>query len=177
MRNPPRLVARTLAGVDREKVRIGWHFCLGNTWGNIAHGFTRGGYGNVLHHYLDAPVHEYVLDFACRDMRDVDVLKQLPKDKQNTGANNSSGGPMATAGGLVFIAATSDRMFRAFDADTGKVLWEKQLDYAAQTIPMSYAVKGRQYVAVVTNTTVAPMRGPDGRPLNGEGLVVFALPE
>jgi quinoprotein glucose dehydrogenase len=105
------------------------------------------------------------------------VTEQLPKEKQNTGANNSSGGPMATAGGLVFIAATSDRMFRAFDADTGKVLWEKQLDYAAQTIPMSYAVKGRQYVAVVTSTTVAPIRGPDGRPLNGEGLVVFALPD
>jgi glucose dehydrogenase len=105
------------------------------------------------------------------------VTEQLPKEKQATGANNSSGGPMATAGGLVFIAATSDRMFRAFDADNGKVLWEKQLDYAAQTIPMSYAVKGKQYVAVVTNGTIAPMRGPDGRPLNGEGLVVFALPK
>jgi 5-methyltetrahydropteroyltriglutamate--homocysteine methyltransferase len=75
------VVVRTLAGVDRSKVRIGWHFCLGNTWGNVAHGFTRGGYGNVLHHYFDAPVHEYVLDFACRDMKDVEVLAQLPKDK------------------------------------------------------------------------------------------------
>jgi 5-methyltetrahydropteroyltriglutamate--homocysteine methyltransferase len=76
------VVSRTLAGIDRSKVQIGWHFCLGNTWGNVAHGFTRGGYGNILHHYLDAPVHEYVLDFACRDMRDVDVLKKLPKDKR-----------------------------------------------------------------------------------------------
>ena len=75
------VVRRTLAGVDRGKVRVGWHFCLGNTWGNVAHGFTRGGYGNILHHYLDAPVDEYVLDFACREMRDVEVLKQLPKDK------------------------------------------------------------------------------------------------
>ena len=47
----------------------------------VAHSFTHGGYANVLHHYLDAPVHEYVLDFACREMRDVDVLKRLPKDK------------------------------------------------------------------------------------------------
>jgi 5-methyltetrahydropteroyltriglutamate--homocysteine methyltransferase len=75
------VIRRTLDGIDRAKVRIGWHFCLGNTWGNVAHGFTRGGYGNVLHHYLEAPVHEYVLDFACREMRDLEVLKQLPKDK------------------------------------------------------------------------------------------------
>jgi 5-methyltetrahydropteroyltriglutamate--homocysteine methyltransferase len=75
------VVRRTLDGVDRSQVRIGWHFCLGNTWGNVAHGFTKGGYGNILHHYLEAPVHEYVLDFACRDMCDVDVLKQLPRDK------------------------------------------------------------------------------------------------
>lgn len=72
------VVRRTLDGVD---ARIGWHFCLGNTWGNVAHGFTRGGYGNVLHLYHEAPVDEFVLDFACRDMRDVAVLADLPADK------------------------------------------------------------------------------------------------
>jgi len=72
------VVNKVVDGVD---ARIAWHFCLGNTWGNVAHGFTRGGYGNILHHYLDAPVSEYVLDFACRDMRDVAVLADLPADK------------------------------------------------------------------------------------------------
>ncbi len=72
------VVNRTVAGVD---ARISWHFCLGNTWGNIAHGFTTGGYRRILHRYFDVHVHEYVLDFACRDMADTDILRDLPKDK------------------------------------------------------------------------------------------------
>jgi len=72
------LVRQTIDGVD---ARIGWHFCLGNTWGNTAHGFTKGGYGNILSHYFDVPVDEYVVDFACREMRDVNALEGLPKDK------------------------------------------------------------------------------------------------
>jgi quinoprotein glucose dehydrogenase len=102
----------------------------------------------------------------------------LPEGKQATGANNGSGGPMATAGGLVFIGATSDRYFRAFDAETGKVLWQEQLDYAAQTIPMSYQGKdGRQYIAVVASAGTGNTRGPDGKPLNNESVIAFALPE
>ncbi|HSG34724.1 MAG TPA: PQQ-binding-like beta-propeller repeat protein, partial [Sphingomonadaceae bacterium] len=93
-------------------------------------------------------------------------------------ANNSSGGPMATAGGLVFIGATGDRLFRAFDAETGDILWQQRLDYAAQTIPMSYRGKdGKQYVAVVASGVNGAMRGPDNRPLNREGIVAFALPD
>jgi quinoprotein glucose dehydrogenase len=57
---------------------------------------------------------------------------------------------MVTAGGLVFIGATGDRYFRAFDARTGSILWEQQLDYAPMTVPISYRGKdGKQYVAVV----------------------------
>ena len=105
--------------------------------------------------------------------------EQLPEGKQDTGANNGFGGPMATAGGLVFIGATADRYFRAFDADTGEVLWEEQLAYPALTIPMSYQGKdGRQYVAVMaTGSSLAPeARNESGRPANNESLVVFALP-
>ncbi len=107
------------------------------------------------------------------------ITEALPKGKQDTGANNGFGGPMATAGGLVFIGATSDRYLRAFGAKTGKVLWEKQLDYAPLTIPITYQGKdGRQYVAVMaTGSSLAPeTRTPEGRPANGEALVVFALP-
>jgi quinoprotein glucose dehydrogenase len=68
---------------------------------------------------------------------------------------------MATASGLVFIGATNDRRFRAFDAKTGKELWSTQLGQAVNANPMSYQGRnGRQYVAVVANSQ----------------LVVFALP-
>lgn len=62
--------------------RTGWHFCLGNAWGTSTRSLTRGGYGGVLHHYLDLPVDEFIFDFAARDMSDVEVLRQLPADKR-----------------------------------------------------------------------------------------------
>lgn len=105
---------------------------------------------------------------------------QLPEGKQDTGANNSSGGPIATAGGVVFIGATSDAFFRAFDAADGRELWSKQLPYAPQTVPMTYRGKdGRQYVSVVAAGTpsVGAPRGENGRPLNGEAVITFALPK
>ncbi|WP_159792888.1 outer membrane protein assembly factor BamB family protein [Croceibacterium salegens] len=108
------------------------------------------------------------------------ITEELPKGKQDTGANNGSGGPTATAGGLVFIGATGDRYFRAFDAKTGKVLWEKQLEYPALSIPISYQGKdGRQYVAILASgSSLAPSsRRDDGKPANMESLVTFALPK
>lgn len=101
----------------------------------------------------------------------------LPEGKRGTGSNNSFGGPIVTAGGLVFIAATADRYLRAFDADDGTLLWEHRLGYAGLTLPMTYRGKdGRQYVAIMATGASAESRGPDGRPLNNESLVVFALP-
>ncbi len=86
------VVNRTLAGVHDGggpqtpatgvTVRKSWHFCLGNVWGNRMEGMTAGGYGRVLPHYLDVDVDEYVLDFACREMADVEVLRDLPRDKR-----------------------------------------------------------------------------------------------
>nr|WP_166179374.1 PQQ-binding-like beta-propeller repeat protein [Altererythrobacter segetis] len=108
------------------------------------------------------------------------ISEDLPKGKQETGANNGSGGPIVTAGGLVFIGATSDRYFRAFDAKNGKILWQKQLDYAPLTIPVSYQGKdGRQYVAVMAaGSSLAPSsRTPEGKPANNESLIAFALPK
>jgi quinoprotein glucose dehydrogenase len=108
------------------------------------------------------------------------ITEGLPERKRDTGSNNSSGGPIATAGGLVFIGATGDRMFRAFDASNGNILWEKRLDNAAMTVPITYRGKdGRQYVAVVavgSGLGGPGARGPDGKPLNNESLIAFALP-
>ncbi|WP_164549786.1 PQQ-binding-like beta-propeller repeat protein [Altericroceibacterium xinjiangense] len=106
---------------------------------------------------------------------------QLPEGKRDTGSSNTFGGPMVTAGGLVFIGATSDGIFRAFDADSGELVWSQQLDYAAMSIPVSYrGSDGRQYVAIVASGSSfgAPApRGEDGRPLNDQSLIAFALPD
>jgi len=60
----------------------------------------------------------------------------------------NAGGAIATAGGLVFIAATMDDKFRAFDADTGKVLWTAKLPAGGQATPMTYRIDGRQFVVL-----------------------------
>ena len=58
------------------------------------------------------------------------------------------GGSMITAGGLVFIAASMDDKLRAFDIENGKVIWEGQLPASAQAAPMTYQIKGRQFVVI-----------------------------
>ena len=70
-----------------------------------------------------------------------------------------------------------DGHVRAFEAKTGKALWEAHLDYAAEDVPITYTGKdGRQYVAVVAAAGGGP-RGLNGKPANAESLVVFALPK
>jgi quinoprotein glucose dehydrogenase len=71
------------------------------------------------------------------------------KGIHNTGSFGQ-GGPIVTAGGLVFIAGTIDKRFRAFDSRNGKVLWETKLDAEGHTNPMTYQGRnGKQYVVVV----------------------------
>jgi methionine synthase II (cobalamin-independent) len=72
------VIAECVDGVD---ARIGWHFCFGNAWGNALSGIFPTGYATVLPYFYDVPVDEFVLDFANREMVDVDLLKALPEDK------------------------------------------------------------------------------------------------
>jgi quinoprotein glucose dehydrogenase len=60
----------------------------------------------------------------------------------------SYGGPLVTAGGLLFIAGTRDSKFRAFDRRTGKVLWDYPFPAGAYATPITYSVDGKQYVAI-----------------------------
>ena len=77
-----------------------------------------------------------------------------------------------TGGGLVFLGATNDNRFRAFDAKTGKELWTVKLDYAANAVPITYQGKnGKQYVAVMSGGAASV-----GAVANGQALIVFALP-
>lgn len=80
--------------------------------------------------------------------------ENLPEGKQLVG-NSGSAGPSVTAGGLVFVGATSDRRFRAFDAATGEELWQARLDGNANANPMSYAgASGEQKIAVIAGGSV-----------------------
>jgi len=73
------------------------------------------------------------------------------KGIHNTGAFGQ-GGPIATAGGLIFIAGTIDARFRAFDSRNGKLVWETRLDTEGHTNPMTYMGKnGKQYVVIVSS--------------------------
>jgi quinoprotein glucose dehydrogenase len=93
----------------------------------------------------------------------------VAKGLKDTGSENY-GGPIVTAGGLVFIAATNfDRKFRAFDKNTGALLWETTLPLAGNATPATYAVKGRQFVVV-------PAGGGRSKTPSGGMYVAFALP-
>ncbi len=98
------------------------------------------------------------------------IEKQLPIPIEwNLGTPNL-GGPVVTAGGLIFIGATMDGFLRAFDIDSGKMLWRQEMPAGTQAAPMTYEADGRQFVAMVT-----------GHHLwfdstRGDEIVAFALP-
>jgi quinoprotein glucose dehydrogenase len=78
------------------------------------------------------------------------IEKMLPLSIEwNLGTPNL-GGPIVTAGGLVFIATTMDGYLRAFDIDTGVELWKDELPGGTQTTPMTYSAGSRQFVVMVT---------------------------
>ncbi|MDP7480563.1 MAG: PQQ-binding-like beta-propeller repeat protein, partial [Vicinamibacterales bacterium] len=83
---------------------------------------------------------------------------------------------VATGGGLVFGGDVNGR-FRAFDHETGEILWEINLGSAVSGFPITYAVDGRQYVAVSTGTPRFLNLTPELRPSTGNNLFVFALPD
>jgi quinoprotein glucose dehydrogenase len=95
------------------------------------------------------------------------VAQGLP----DTGSENF-GGPVVTAGGLLFIGATAiDKKFRAYDKKTGKLLWETLLPFSATATPATYAIKGRQYVVIAAGGQRDPATPPGGV------YVAYALPQ
>jgi quinoprotein glucose dehydrogenase len=110
-------------------------------------------------------------DVAWREpLGSFDELDALGVPK--TGTPEHRGGPIATAGGLLFIGATIDARFRALDARTGKELWVTKLADSAKAMPITYQGKnGKQYVAIFA--AGGEVRGPENP---GGRLYVFALP-
>ena len=82
----------------------------------------------------------------------------------------SMGGPIVTAGGLVFIGGSMDERFHAYDRDTGKLLWEHQMDAGGYATPATYAINGNQYVVIAS--------GGGGKPgtRRGDAYYCFRLP-
>jgi quinoprotein glucose dehydrogenase len=92
------------------------------------------------------------------------------KELKNTGTENY-GGPIVTAGGLLFIGATNfDKEFRAFDKSTGELLWKTTLPFAGNATPATYEVNGRQFVVIAAGG------GKDPISRSGGVYVTFALP-
>jgi len=92
------------------------------------------------------------------------------KGIRNTGTMNY-GGAVATAGGLIFIAATADEKIRAFEKSRGKLLWEYQLPAGGYATPSVYMHEGKQYVAIVCGG------GGKNRTKSGDTVMAFALPD
>ena len=93
------------------------------------------------------------------------------KGRKNTGTENY-GGPVVTAGGLLFIGATNfDKKFRAFDKSNGTLLWETTLPFAGNATPATYEVGGRQFVVIAAGGGKDPKSG------SGGVYVAFALPK
>ena len=98
------------------------------------------------------------------------VTDGLPEGKRNTG-RPGNGGTIATAGGLVFVGATDDARFRAFDARNGRELWTVKLGGAAEATPMTYEGRdGKQYVAITSTGG-----GFFGNPVTDDSIVAYAL--
>ena len=98
-----------------------------------------------------------------------EIPELVKKGLRNTGGDNY-GGPLVTAGGLLFIGATNhDRKFRAFDKSTGELLWETTLPAAGNATPATYEIKNKQYVVIAAGG------GKRGQP-SGGSYVAFALP-
>jgi quinoprotein glucose dehydrogenase len=99
-------------------------------------------------------------------------LEELTRQGVHVTGSQNLGGATVTAGGLVFVAGTQDEKIRAFDADTGRELWQAKLPFGGTAAPAVYELKGRQYV-VIPATGGGRVGGRSGP---GDTYVAFALP-
>ncbi len=103
-----------------------------------------------------------------------EVPELAAKGIRNTGTHYPKVGPVVTAGGLIFTG-TRDKKVRAFDSETGKMLWEKEVDAALEGMPAIYTLNGKQYIVFcasaqvgLTPKTIVPIKG---------AYIAFALPD
>ena len=131
--SPPRSEAYAISFPSRE--RVGDHVSPGslvrrNNWAP-----AKGSGGGCFQTYQ--PTARVDAEFAALTARGMPVT-----------GTEQYGGPIVTRGGLVFIAATQDAKFRAFDKRTGRLLWEAALPAPGYATPSTFAVAGKQFVVV-----------------------------
>jgi quinoprotein glucose dehydrogenase len=95
----------------------------------------------------------------------------------NTGSHFPRGGPLATAGGLVFFATGSDRRFRAYDRDNGQEVWSMELLAASEGMPATYEIHGRQFIVVPVAAGTGMFAARFGGPGPAGGRGAGAAPE
>ena len=140
-------------------------------------------YANVAPFFLDQDGHPAISPpwgtLNAVDLDKGEILWKVPLGEypdlvargiRNTGSKNF-GGPVVTAGNLVFIAATPDEKIRAFDKFTGNALWEYQLPAGGYATPSVYMVNGKQFVVIS-----AGGGGKNGTK-TGDSIIAFALPD
>lgn len=107
------------------------------------------------------------------------VAALVAQGHPDTGGQFPRGGVVVTAGGLIFAASSTERKMKAYDQDTGKVIWEFDLPSAAEGIPAVYEVGGREYLAICAagNWGLMPPRITPAGPAPPGAYMVFALPK
>jgi quinoprotein glucose dehydrogenase len=103
----------------------------------------------------------------------------VPQDPP-TGAHFPRGGVVVTGGGVIFVATSSDRKFRAYDQDNGKVIWEFNLPAGSDGVPAVYEIGGREYVVIpVGGAGQTPPRAASAKelPPGPGGYLAFTLPK
>jgi quinoprotein glucose dehydrogenase len=155
-----------------------WLLALVTAKAGAGYSYNHAGYVRFLDPQGYAAIKPPWGQLAAVDLSKGEIVWQVPLGEYKeltargvppTGTQNI-GGSLVTAGGLVFIGATQDEKFRAFDKANGKVLWEAQLPAGGYASPCSYEVKGKQYVVIAA--------GGGGKPRTkaGDAYVAFALP-
>jgi quinoprotein glucose dehydrogenase len=148
-----------------------------------------GQFGNLMHASNGLPViGPPWSELVAYDLNEGTIKWRVPlgtvsslaeKGITNTGSYRPTrNGPVVTAGGLIFMATASDRMVHAYDKETGKLLWEREVDANPDGIPAVYEVAGRQYVAFFAGVgrNYKGIAWKAGKP-EGQGYYVFALPK
>lgn len=148
-----------------------------------------GQFGNLMHANNGLPIISPPwAELVAYDLNEGTIQWRVPlgtvsslaaKGIKDTGSYRPTrNGPVVTAGGLIFMATASDRMVRAYDKDTGKVLWEREVDANPDGIPAVYETGGRQYVAFFAGVgrSYNGIAWKPGKP-EGQGYYVFALPK
>jgi len=164
---------------------VPWILTMQKAADGSAHGFVSTGYNRFLDPDGFPAVKPPWGTLTSIDLNRGEIVWQIPlgeypelrrRGVPPTGTENF-GGAIVTAGGLVFIGATKDRIFHALDKTTGKLLWETELEAGGNATPSTYEAGGKQYVVIAAGGGLGN-RAPEQRDTNpGDAFVAFALPD